>query len=101
MVCRGCEKPRPFFSTNLIRFPEGTPVYYHDFAYPKVFAIALLSKVVGTNTTFLILLHNLSLLISFPLAGTGAFYLVRYLTANTAGALAGGFLFAFNPSHVA
>jgi hypothetical protein len=46
------------------------------------------------------LLHNLSLLISFPLAGTGAFYLARYLTANTAGALLGGFLFAFNPSRV-
>jgi hypothetical protein len=46
------------------------------------------------------LLQNFSLLISFPLAGTGAFYLVRYLTANTVGALLGGFLFAFNPSHV-
>ena len=92
--------PDHFFFTDLIRFPEGTPLYYHSFAYPKVFAIALLSKFVGTNTTSLILLQNLSLLISFPLAGTGAFYLVRYLTANTAGALLGGFLFAFNPSHV-
>ena len=92
--------PGHFFFTNLIRFPEGTPLYYHSFAYPKVFAIALLSKIVGTNTTSLILLQNLSLLISFPLAGTGAFYLVRYLTANAAGALLGGFLFAFNPSHV-
>jgi hypothetical protein len=85
--------PGHFFFTNLIRFPEGTPLYYHSFAYPKVFAIALLSKIVGTNTTSLILLQNLSLLISFPLAGTGAFYLVRYLTANAAGALLGGFLF--------
>ena len=92
--------PDHFFFTDLIRFPEGTPLYYHSFAYPKVFAIALLSKVVGTNTTSLILLQNFSLLISFPLAGTGAFYLVRYLAANTAGALLGGFLFAFNPSHV-
>jgi hypothetical protein len=92
--------PGHYFFTNLIRFPEGTPLYYHDFAYPKVFAIALLAKFVGTSTTSLILLQNLSLLISFPLAGTGAFYLVRYLTASTAGALVGGFLFAFNPSHV-
>ena len=84
----------------MIRFPEGTPLYYHSFAYPKVFAIALLEKVVGNNTTTLVLLQNLSLLISFPLAGTGAFYLVRYFTANTVGALLGGFLFAFNPSHV-
>src|SRR5262245_31981825 len=92
--------PDHFFFTDLIRFPEGTPLYYHSFAYPKVFTIALLSKVIGADTTSLILLHNLSLLISFPLAGTGAFYLTRYLTANTAGALLGGFLFAFNPSHV-
>jgi hypothetical protein len=92
--------PDHFFFTDLIRFPEGTPLYYHDFAYPKVFAIALLSKVVGTSTTSLILLQNFSILISFPLAGAGAFYLVRYFTANTAGALLGGFLFAFNPSHV-
>ena len=92
--------PGGFFFTNLIRFPEGTPLYYHSFAYPKVFAIALLSKVVGTDTTSLILLQNISILISFPLAATGAFYLVRYLTANTAGALLGSFVFAFNPSHV-
>ncbi len=89
-----------FFFTNLIRFPEGTPLYYQSFAYPKVFAIALLAKLVGADTTTLVVLHNLSLLISFPLAGTGAFYLVRYLTANTPGALLGGFVFAFNPSHV-
>jgi hypothetical protein len=89
-----------FFFTNLIRFPEGTPLYYHSFAYPKVFSIALLSNVVGADMTSLILLQNLSLLISFPLAGTGAFYLVRHFTANTVGALLGGFVFAFNPSHV-
>jgi hypothetical protein len=92
--------PDHFFFTELIRFPEGTPLHYHSFAYPKVFAIALLSKVVGGDTTILILLQNLSLLVSFPLAGTGTFYLVRYFTANTAGALLGGFLFAFNPSHL-
>ena len=92
--------PGHFFFTNLIRFPEGTSLYYHSFAYPKVFAIGLLSKVVGHDTTSLILLQNLSLLISFPLAGTGAFYLVRYLTANTVGGLLGGYVFAFNPSHM-
>src|SRR5262249_52619243 len=85
----------------MIRFPEGTPLYYHSFAYPKVFAIALLSKVTGTELPSLLFLQNISLLISFPLAGVGAFYLVRHFTKNTAGALAGGFVFAFNPSHVA
>lgn len=49
----------------------------------------------------LLFLQNMSLLISFPLAGVGAFYLVRHFTQNVAGALVGGFIFAFNPSHVA
>jgi hypothetical protein len=85
----------------MIRFPEGTPLYYHSFAYPKVFAVALLSKVTGTQLPSLLLLQNISLLISFPLAGVGAFYLVQHFTQNWVGALIGGFVFAFNPSHVA
>jgi len=100
VVCRVYAQSRPFFFTDLIMFPEGTPLNYHSFAYPKVFAVALISKVFGLSTSSLIFQHNLSLLISFPLAGTGAFYLVRYFAANTAGALLGGFIFAFNPSHV-
>src|SRR5262249_30511697 len=86
--------------TDLIRFPEGTPLYYHSFAYPKIFTIALLSKILSTETSTLIMLHNLCLLISFPLAGIGTFYLARHLTSNTIGSLLGGFIFAFNPSHV-
>lgn len=85
----------------MIRFPEGTPLHYHSFAYPKVFAIAMLSKATGTELSSLLLLQNINLLVSFPLAGVGAFYLVRHFTRNGAGALTGGFVFAFNPSHVA
>jgi hypothetical protein len=94
------EKPDGFFFTNMIRFPEGTPLYYHSFAYPKVFAIAALTKAVGVSLPTLLLLQNISLLISFPLAGLGAFYLIRHLTNDIAGALIGSFVFAFNPSHV-
>jgi hypothetical protein len=90
-----------FFFTNLIRYPEGTPLYYHSFAYPKIFAISFLWKMLdGAGASSLILLHNISVLASFPLSGAGAFYLVRYLTGSNAGALLGGFVFAFNPSHV-
>src|SRR5262245_55810591 len=85
----------------MIRFSEGTPLYYHSLAYPKVFSRVLLSKATGTELPSLLFLQNINLLISFPLAGVGAFYLVRHFTQNTAGALAGGFIFAFNPSHVA
>ena len=94
-------QPGHFFFTDLLRFPEGTFLHLHAFAYPKVFAIALLTRIVGTDIGTLALLHNLSLLVSFPLAGAGAFYLARHLTGSTAGALLGGFVFAFNPSHVA
>jgi hypothetical protein len=89
-----------FLFTDLIRFPEGTPLTYHSFAYPKVFAIALISRLLDLSPSSLVLQHNLSLLISFPLAGTGAFYLVRHFAANSVGALLGGYIFAFNPSHV-
>ena len=41
--------PDGFFFTNLIRFPEGTLLYYHSFAYPMVFAIGVLSKFFGTE----------------------------------------------------
>jgi hypothetical protein len=93
-------RDQTFFFTNLLRFPEGTPLHYHAFAYPKVFAIAALSRVVGTDLPTLVTLQNLSLLASFPIAAVGAFYLVRHLTGHVAGALLGGFVFAFNPSHI-
>jgi hypothetical protein len=89
-----------FFHTRLIRYPEGTSLLYHSFAYPKVFAVALLTKWLGLDATHLIMLHNLGLLISFPIAGTGAFLLLRHLAVKTGGALLGGFIFAFNPSHI-
>src|SRR5215469_10721967 len=89
-----------FFATTLLRFPEGTPLIYHSFAYPQVFAVVALSRIFGTDPGTLIALQNLTLLASFPLAAAGAFYLVRHLVHSTAGGLLGGFVFAFNPSHV-
>src|SRR5579871_655587 len=90
----------PFF-TRLIRAPEGAALYYHSFAYPQIFAVWGLSRLFGTSLSMLTLLQNLTNLASFPLAGTGAFYLCRFLHADRLGAVAGGFVFAFNPWHVA
>ena len=90
-----------FFSTKLLRFPEGTSLLYQSFAYPQLFAVLVLSRFVGTDLHTLVALQNLTLLASFPLAGLGAFCLVRHLAGSTAGGLLGGFVFAFNPSHVA
>jgi hypothetical protein len=92
--------PHGFFYTELLRFPEGTSLVYQSFAYPQVAAIALLVKLLGLGPGALMPLQNISLLLSFPLAGVGAFYLVRHFVRGSVGALAGGFVFAFNPSHV-
>ena len=93
-------KGADFFHTRLIRFPGGTDLHYESFAYPQVFAVALLSKVAGAGLSRLVLFQNLTLLASFPLAGLGAFYLVRHFTRDVIGAAAGGFTFAFSPWHV-
>ncbi|MBN9588918.1 MAG: hypothetical protein BGN85_02155 [Alphaproteobacteria bacterium 64-11] len=94
-----------FFHTRQIRFPEGTPLYYHSFAYPQVFAVAFLARLFGNSFATLVTLHNLTLLASFPLAAMGAFYLARHLIEDRPGrdlgAAAAGFIFAFNPWHVA
>jgi hypothetical protein len=93
--------PGHFFYTTLLRFPEGTPLVYQSFAYPQVFAVVALSRLFGTDLHTLVALQDLTLLASFPLAGAGAFCLVRHVAKSTAGGLIGGFVFAFNPSHVA
>jgi len=60
-----------------------------------------LSKITGTAPPTLLLLHNITLLASFPLAGVGGFFLTRHFTRDYLGAVVGGFLFAFSPWHVA
>lgn len=96
---------RDFFFTTRIDFPQGTPLYYHSFAYPQVFAVALLSRLFGTDFATLVTLQNLTLLASFPLAAAGAFCLARHLLGEAKGrdiaAAVAGFVFAFNPWHVA
>jgi hypothetical protein len=94
-------KPHGFFFTDIIRYPEGMKLTYHSFAYPQVFAVAALAKIFGSGFATLVLLQNLTLLASFPLAGLGTYYVVRHFNGNELAGLVGGFVFAFNPSHVA
>jgi hypothetical protein len=89
-----------FYTTNLIRYPEGTTLYYQGFAYPQLAAIWVISKIVGTNHASLITLKNIAVLLSFPLAGVGAFLLVRRFVGSFWPSLGGAFVFAFNPWHV-
>lgn len=92
--------PAQFFTTNLLRFPEGTPLIYQSFAYPQILAVLGLSHIFGKDTDTLVALQNFTLLIAFPLAGTGAFYLVHFLVRSAAGGMIGGFVFAFNPFEI-
>jgi hypothetical protein len=94
-----------FLYTTQIRFPEGTPLTYHSFAWPQVLAVAGLTRLFGNDFSTLVTLHNLTLLSSFPLAAVTMFYLARHLLGDVAGRNAGaaiaGFIFAFNPWHAA
>jgi hypothetical protein len=96
---------RDIFFTTDIRWPEGTALYYHSFNYPQVASIALLAQIFGGNFASIVALHNLTLLASFPLAGLGMYLLARHLMGDHAyrdtGAVLAGFVFAFNPWHVA
>jgi hypothetical protein len=90
-----------FFATRILRFPEGTSLLYQSFAYPQLFFAVGLSRLFGADLNTLVALQNITLLSSFPLAGLGAFCLARHLVRSSVGGLVGGFVFAFNPSHVA
>jgi len=94
---------RDLLFTNAIRFPEGTSLAYHSFAWPQVFAVALLARLFGDSFAVLVTLQNLTLLASFPLAAAAMFYLARHLLGEgrNLGAAVAGFVFAFNPWHVA
>jgi hypothetical protein len=94
---------RDLFFTNTIRFPEGTSLAYHSFAWPQVFAVALLARLFGDSFASLVTLQNLTLLASFPLAAAAMFYLARHLLGEgrELGAAVAGFVFAFNPWHLA
>jgi hypothetical protein len=93
--------PTHFFWTSLLRFPEGTSLVYQSFDYPQIFTVVGLSQLFGTNIQTLIALQNVTLLASFPLAGLSGFYLVRHMAHSTVGGIAGGYVFAFSPWHVA
>jgi hypothetical protein len=90
-----------FFHAAGLRFPDGTNLNYHSFSYPHVLVVGLLADWLGSDRGGLIWLNNAALFASFPLSGVFAFLLVRRFVPNTWAALIGGFIFAFNPWHVA
>ena len=94
---------RDLFFTNAIRFPEGTSLAYHSFAWPQVFAVALLARLFGDSFATIVTLQNLDSAGVLSAGGRGMFYLARHLLGDgrDLGAAVAGFVFAFNPWHVA
>jgi hypothetical protein len=83
-----------FLHTTRIFYPEGTSLLFHPFSWFNL----LLASTIGFLLTP-VAAYNLLILFTFALSGVGAFLLIRHLTRDTAAALLGGFVFAFNPSH--
>ncbi len=77
-------------------YPEGCSYYYHSWSFYNQVVSAFLRQFCNQ-----VACYNLLILLTFPLAGIGAFLLIRYLIGKPYLALLGGFLFAFNPSHFA
>ncbi len=85
-----------FLHTTHIYWPGGFNLLFHPFSSYNV----ILATTVGWPLSP-VAAYNLLILLTFVLAGVGAFLLIRHLTENTAAALLGGFIFAFSPTHFA
>ena len=82
--------------TSYLYYPEGTSMYYHAWTFYNLALASILGLFFSPAAVY-----NIIVLSTFPLAGIGAFLLVRYITKNSWIALLGGFIFAFSPFHVA
>jgi len=84
-----------YMHPTYIFYPEGASLLFALTVYNPIVAFlagAFLPPVV---------VYNLLTLSTFVFSGVGAFLLIRHFTDQTAAALLGGFVFAFNPSQFA
>ena len=95
--------PFSLFHTNLLFYPEGVSLVYHSFAYPNLFLIFAIRKILFLPLTIatLVGMHNLMLLVSYYLSAIGGFYLAKHYTNDNLSSLLGGFIFGFSPFHFA
>jgi hypothetical protein len=83
--------PLHLFDSNLF-WPQGRSLTYHDILLPEALAAAPILALGGGP----LLAHNLGLLLTFPLAGLGAYLLAYELTRSRLGAFLAGLAFAFS-----
>lgn len=79
-----------------ILYPEGSSFYLHAWSIYHLYLFFALRQLFDAVTCY-----NVLILHSFVLAGAGAYLLAKYLLRNHWLALLVGFLFAFNPAHLA
>jgi hypothetical protein len=85
------------YHTDLLYYPDGVNLYFHTLVLTAGL-IGIPLQLLGLN---LIATYNVVLLLTFVLAGYGAFLLCHYLTRNLWASFVGGIIFAFSPYHVA
>ena len=78
-----------------IFYPGGAPLLYHAYSFYNIFLSFVLLKFMAPPAVY-----NVLVLLTFPMAGIGAFLLIKYLIRDTRAALIGGFIFSFNHFHV-
>ncbi len=84
-----------FMYTKMMYAPEGATLYLANYFYYGIGAAWLLKSVLS-----MVQIYNLLVLSSFVLSGLFATLLIRYLTGYASLSLLGGFIYAFNPSHI-
>ncbi len=80
--------------TNYIFYPNGVPMIFSSFSLFNQLIGVPLQMLFGLAATY-----NIVWLLSFILAGYGAFLLVRYLTGNDMAAFVSGIIYTFSPYH--
>jgi hypothetical protein len=80
------------FHTDLLFYPQGADLYFHDLSLPIKVIIMLPSYVIG-----LVGAYNLGMLLGLVLTGYAGFRLVGYLTGHAGAAAVGGVIIGFNP----
>ncbi len=85
-----------FFHTRLMYFPEGMGLWYANYFYTGVAAAAVLKPLFGLAAAY-----NLTVLLSFVLAGIFSYLLLMEVTRDRVASLFGAFVYAFNPMHFA
>ena len=84
--------PLHYFDANIF-FPHAQSLAFDDHLFGTAMLLAPLQWLVANPT----LSYNTAVLLSFVVAGTGAYFLVRQITTSSAAGLAAGLIFAFSP----